>query len=111
MKKTGLPTVLTISPMGENKMRDGKSVVDTCKELEQLGADVVGLNCFRGPATMFPFLKEIRKAVKCHVGALPIPYRTSEDYPTFFNLPDRSNCAVSITSWKNVSNSIGPTLL
>ena len=92
MKKTGLPTVLTISPMGENKMRDGKSVVDTCKELEQRGADVVGLNCFRGPATMFPFLKEIREAVKCHVGALPIPYRTSEDYPTFFNLPDRSNC-------------------
>ena len=27
MKKTGLPTVLTISPMGENKMRDGKSVI------------------------------------------------------------------------------------
>ena len=93
MKKTGLPTVLTISPMGENKMRDGKSVVDTCKELEQRGADVVGLNCFRGPATMFPFLKEIREAVKCHVGALPIPYRTNEDFPTFFNLPDRSNCA------------------
>ena len=92
IKKTGLPSVITISPMGENKMRDGKSVVDTCKELEQRGADVVGLNCFRGPATMFPFLKEIREAVKCHVGALPIPYRTSEDYPTFFNLPDRSNC-------------------
>ena len=28
--------------MGENKMRDGKSVIDTCKELEQRGADVVG---------------------------------------------------------------------
>ena len=39
------------------------------KNLEQRGADVVGLNCFRGPATMFPFLKEIREAVKCHVGA------------------------------------------
>ena len=58
MKKANLPTVLTISPMGENVMRDGKSVVDTCKELEQKGADVVGLNCFRGPATMFPFLKD-----------------------------------------------------
>ena len=69
--------------MGENKMRDGKSVVDTCKELEQRGADVVGLNCFRGPATMLPFLKEIRKAVKCHVGALPIPYRTNEDFQHF----------------------------
>ncbi len=56
MKKTGLPTVLTISPMGENKMRDGISVVDTCKELEQRGADVVGLNCFRGPATRLSFI-------------------------------------------------------
>jgi len=93
MKKTNLPTVLTISPMGENKMRDGKSVVDTCKELEQLGADVVGLNCFRGPSTMLPFLKEIRKAVKCHVGALPIPFRTNIKYPTFFNLPDSEDCA------------------
>ena len=93
MKKSKLPTVLTISPMGENKMRDGRSVVDTCKELEQRGADVVGLNCFRGPATMLPFLKEIRKAVKCHVGALPIPYRTNKEFPTFFNLPDRDDCS------------------
>ena len=45
MKRSGLQTVLTISPMGENIMRDGKSVVDTCKELEQRGADVVGMNC------------------------------------------------------------------
>ena len=92
MKKSGLPTVLTISPMGENVMRDGKSVVDTCKELEQLGADVVGMNCFRGPDTMLPYLKEIRKAVKCHVGALPIPYRTTDASPTFFNLPDNNGC-------------------
>ena len=46
MKKSGLQTVLTISPMGENIMRDGRSIVETCKELEQLGADVVGMNCF-----------------------------------------------------------------
>ena len=110
MKKTGLPTVLTISPMGENKMRDGKSVVDTCKELEQRGADVVGLNCFRGPATMLPFLKEIRKAVKCHVGALPIPYRTSEDYPTFFNLPDRSNCQCPSPHGRTFPTALDPLL-
>ena len=92
MKKSGLPTVLTISPMGENMMRDGMSALDTCKELEQRGADVVGMNCFRGPETMMPYLKEIRAAVKCHVGALPIPYRTSAEHPTFFNLPDYDNC-------------------
>ena len=92
MKRSGLQTVLTISPMGENIMRDGKSVVDTCKELEQRGADVVGMNCFRGPNTMLPYLKEIRKTVKCHVGALPIPYRTTKENPTFFNLPDKNGC-------------------
>ena len=64
-------------------MRDGISVVDTCKELEQLGADVVGLNCFRGPETMMPFLKKIRKAVKCHVGALPVPFRTTKNTQHF----------------------------
>ena len=110
MKKTGLPTVLTISPMGENKMRDGKSVVDTCKELEQLGADVVGLNCFRGPATMFPFLKEIRKAVKCHVGALPIPYRTTEQHPTFFNLPDNNGCGCPSPHGRTFPTALDPLL-
>ena len=69
-------------------MRDGVSVIDTCKELEQRGADVVGMNCFRGPNTMLPYLKEIRKVLKCHMAALPIPYRTTKDQPTFFNLDD-----------------------
>ena len=29
---------------------------------------MVGLNCSRGPATMMPLLREIRAAVRCHVG-------------------------------------------
>ena len=61
MKKTNLPTVLTISPMGENIMRDGKSVLDTCKELEQRGADVVGLNCFRGPTSPIQWMPDLAK--------------------------------------------------
>ena len=44
IKKSGLPAVLTIAPMGENIMRDDISIIDTCKELEQRGADVVGMN-------------------------------------------------------------------
>ena len=65
IKQTNLPAVVTIAPMGENIMRDGISIVDTCKELEQRGADVVGLNCFRGPATMMPYLKEITSMSCC----------------------------------------------
>jgi len=92
LNAAALPKVITIAPMGENRMRDDWSIVDTCKELEQRGADVVGMNCFRGPATMLPYLKDIRRATSCHVAALPVPYRTTEEQPTFFNLDDRNGC-------------------
>ena len=108
IKKTNLPAVVTIAPMGENIMRDGVSIVDTCKELEQRGADVVGLNCFRGPATMMPYLKEIRKAVKCHVAALPINYRTTEESPTFFNLPDNNGCSCHAPHGRTFPTALDP---
>ena len=92
MKETGLPSVITIAPYGQNIMRDEISILDTCKELEQLGGDVVGMNCHRGPNTMMPYLKEIRKALKCHVAGLPITYRTTDAHSTFFNLPDTHGC-------------------
>tara|TARA_B100001996_G_scaffold322064_1_gene266757 strand:- start:261 stop:818 length:558 start_codon:yes stop_codon:yes gene_type:complete len=95
MKESGLPSVITIAPYGQNIMRDGFSILDTCKELEQRGGDVVGMNCHRGPNTMLPYLKDIRKAVKCHVAGLPITYRTTEGHPTFFNLPDNNGCTCS----------------
>ena len=92
IKKSGLPAVITIAPMGENIMRDGVSIVDTCKELEKRGAEVVGMNCFRGPTTMIPYLKEIRKVIGCYMAALPIPFRTTQKQPTFFNLDDNNGC-------------------
>ena len=87
-KASGLPVVLTLAPMAFQEMADGVGIVETARRLEQGGADVVGLNCFRGPATMLPWLQQIREAVSCHVGALPIPYRTTAEEPTFFNLSD-----------------------
>ena len=87
-RASGLPVVLTLAPMALEEMADGVGIVETCQQLEQAGADVVGMNCFRGPATMLPWLGQIREAVSCHVGALPIPYRTTEAEPTFFNLTD-----------------------
>ena len=94
IKDSGLPAVVTIALMAENILRDGWRVVDTCKELEQRGADVVGMNCFRGPDTMMPFLEKIRSAVSCHMAGLPVPYRTTEKQPTFFNLDD-PDCRVA----------------
>ena len=62
-KATGLPAVVTIAPMAIEEMADGVGIVETCQRLEQGGADVVGMNCFRGPETMLPWLKQIRAAV------------------------------------------------
>lgn len=87
-RSSGLPVVLTVAPMAANEMMDDVGIADTCRQLEQAGADVVGLNCFRGPTTMLPWLREVRDAVSCHVAALPVPYRTTDEEPTFFNLSD-----------------------
>ncbi len=84
----GLPSVITFGLMGENILRDGYTVEEACKLLSEKGALVVGMNCFRGPETIQPFLKKIRDNVEGYTGALPIPYRTTEENPTFFNLPD-----------------------
>ena len=42
---------------------------------------------------MMPYLKEVRKELKCHIAGLPITYRTTMDHPTFFNLPDNNGCS------------------
>src|SRR5579864_5716541 len=60
----------TISWVGEALTREGLTAAQACQRLEAAGADVVGLNCHRGPRTMMPMLKEIRAAVKCHVAGL-----------------------------------------
>jgi betaine-homocysteine S-methyltransferase len=86
IKQTGLPSVVTLSIHTPGTVREGWSPVDICKRLEDVGADVVGLNCARGPATMLPLLGPIREAVSCYVAALPVPYRTHESEPTFQSL-------------------------
>jgi len=81
--------VVTFALHREGKLREGWTPVETCQRLEAAGAEVVGVNCIRGPATMLPILKKIRKAVRCEVAALPVPYRTTSREPTFQSLTDR----------------------
>jgi betaine-homocysteine S-methyltransferase len=84
----GLPGVVTLSAHRDPTLWDGVPLLDAAKKLEQQGAVCVGLNCMRGPATMFGLLSELRQAVSCHVAALPVPYRTDETHPTFQSLHD-----------------------
>ncbi len=86
--QTGKPAVITLALHQQPVTREGWSPVDACRRLEDAGADVVGLNCIRGPQTMLPVLKAIREGVSGHVAALPVPYRTRDDEPTFQSLRD-----------------------
>jgi betaine-homocysteine S-methyltransferase len=90
IRRAGLPAVVTLAIFAEGTTLEGWSPDEACKRLEQAGATVVGLNCLRGPRTMLPLLRRVRQAVACHVAALPVPYRTTDAEPTFFNLSDPS---------------------
>jgi len=88
VKSAGLPAVVTLAMHQEATTREGWSPAEACKRLEDAGADVVGLNCIRGPKTLLPLVASVREAVNVHVAALPVPYRTHEAEPTFQSLRD-----------------------
>ena len=88
IKDEGLIAVTNFSIPKGDLTRCGQTPEDACKMMEDLGADVVGLNCYRGPEMTMKFLPKIREKVSCHVAALPVPYRTTEEQPGFLNQID-----------------------
>jgi len=87
IKQEGLIAVANFAIPKGDLTREGHNPEDACKMMEDQGADVVGLNCYRGPEMTMKLIKKIRDEVSCHVAALPVPYRTSEEYPGFLNQP------------------------
>ena len=88
IRRAGLPSVVTLAIHKEGTTRDGHTPEAACKALEDAGADVVGLNCARGPATMLPLMARIRETCSGYLAALPVPYRTRPQEPTFQSLSD-----------------------
>jgi betaine-homocysteine S-methyltransferase len=88
IKAAGLTAVVTLAIHRAPETREGWSPDEACLRLADAGADVVGLNCIRGPRTMLPLLERIRDAVDCHVAALPVPFRTTPEEPSFQSLTD-----------------------
>ena len=87
IKDAGLIAVTNFAIPKGDLTREGHTPEEACKIMEDLGADVVGLNCYRGPAMTMKILPKIRSKVSCHVAALPVPYRTTEEFPGFLNQP------------------------
>ena len=76
IRKAGLTSVVTLAVHKEGTLRDGHTPEDACKALEDAGADVVGLNCARGPATMLPLMERVRRRLQRPSGraAGPVPH-------------------------------------
>jgi len=87
-----LPAMVTLATVQPDRTRDGYDYVEACKMLADAGADIVGLNCDRGPETMLPLIEKIRNEVGGrdksgpYVAAQPVPYKTSTQFPTFESL-------------------------
>jgi betaine-homocysteine S-methyltransferase len=88
IKRANKSAVITLAMHQAEVTRENWSVAEACKRIADAGADVVGLNCIRGPATMMPLLREVRKALTTHMAALPVPFRTHQDEPSFQSLRD-----------------------
>jgi betaine-homocysteine S-methyltransferase len=82
----GLPAMVTMAPTQPDRTRDGYTYAEACRILAAEGAQVVGLNCDRGPTTMVPLISRIRETVDCAVAIQPVPYRTDEAAPTMETL-------------------------
>ena len=56
--------MVTLASYAYDVTYEGVPLPEALRQLEEKGADVVGLNCGRGPETMLPVLKEALKVCK-----------------------------------------------
>jgi betaine-homocysteine S-methyltransferase len=86
ISELGLPAMVTLAPTQPDRTRDGYEYAEACRILAAEGAQIVGLNCDRGPQTTIPLIGQIREAVDCAVAMQPVPYRTNAAMPTMETL-------------------------
>ncbi len=86
IRDAGAISVITLAV--HQALRDDYTVPEACRRLKDAGADVVGLNCIRGPWTMLPLLEELSGQVEGPLAALPVPYRTTPEAVNFQALTD-----------------------
>ncbi|XP_071477186.1 betaine--homocysteine S-methyltransferase 1-like [Diadema antillarum] len=91
----GVPAVITLASHltktsdGKPCTVDGVEFNDALRQLEAVGADVVGYNCTRGPGPLMTLVESaIEAGIKAPLAALPVTYRTTEEHPSFLSIPD-----------------------
>lgn len=113
-KKTGLPVMVTVCFENKPVTSDGQTAADCAKALQDAGADIVGINCLRGPETTLPLIEEMRKAVKGFVACQPVGYRTTTEKPDFtsleafpFELDPLQHSRREMARWAQQANDLG----
>jgi betaine-homocysteine S-methyltransferase len=87
-RATGLAVVITMAFEDEPRAREGEGPADCARVLVDAGADVVGVNCLRGPVKLLPIAAEMREAVPVPIACQPVAYQTPPGRPDFTSLPE-----------------------
>lgn len=89
----GLPSIVNMAIFSRTAQgqqdctNDGLTVSSCFQQLQKEGATVVGLNCFRGPATTLPLLREVVEAGNVGpLAAIPMGYRTDNKNVTHWSM-------------------------
>ena len=91
---SNMPCLINLAIHGGGTTLDGYKPEDALLNIYNQGADIVGLNCERGPDTMLPLLKDIKNKLdinKIPIAALPVCYKTNDKYPTFQSLSENKD--------------------
>jgi betaine-homocysteine S-methyltransferase len=83
IRDANMPAMITLGFKSGDQTLEGVVLEEAFKRLEDSGADIVGINCFRDPALMLPLAKRVRDAVSCHVATQPVAFRCSREKPYF----------------------------
>lgn len=97
IKSFDLPAVVTMAVRnlkkkdGTFQTQDGMGIPEACRQLAEMGATLVGVNCGQGPGNMIELVRQICKVVPPEkVCALPITYRTTNEEPIWQVLTDKA---------------------
>lgn len=85
--KTNLPAMITLAFRGTHQTDDGITAAECARRLGDAGADVVGVNCMRDPARMYPLIEEMRNATNGYLAAQPVAFRCSDEVSWFTGTP------------------------
>lgn len=87
-RASGLPVMITMAFKSDPHSFEGDDAAECARRLEAGGADIVGMNCLRGPAQTLPLMAQMRAAVSCHLGCQPGAFHTPDDAPDFTAQPN-----------------------